>query len=309
MSCPIDSRLVELGWMIDRGGKKHAKIFLTHIHEDHITGIQRGSSPIYLSALSAQLLAFRFPEIKHRFVKLPFNQPIWVDQVQVVAIPSHHCPGSIMLAFLFSDGYHILYTGDLVWFPTSKLSLTRFDKVYYDSSLTTTRFPGLIANHWNQTAQQVVAYIQSSYQSDPTTEFHLNVRILGIELILNRIQRICPDWYFQYSSNIPKWRREQIQFLFISSAASANNQQQTSPRLILDYKPSRVLTKSLPNHQQWILFNCTPRLVIQKSGNHETSSHIRGFWFCTHMSQEQFQEFQKHVSAQEWIPCSKSIAP
>lgn len=105
---------------VDKWGCSKSKVFfLTHMHADHTKGLtqQWHRGPIYCSAITASLLALKFPHLDIRI--LPLSTPTLIrlpspNLLEVTAIDADHCPGSVMFIFRGAFGC-ILHTGDFRW--------------------------------------------------------------------------------------------------------------------------------------------------------------------------------------------------
>ncbi|GLJ32775.1 hypothetical protein SUGI_0660000 [Cryptomeria japonica] len=108
---------------VDEWNCNRKAYFLTHLHLDHIDGFsskwRRG--PLYCSALTASLLAIKFPAFDKTLIHiLEVGSPSLVSLgsvemlLEVTPIEAHHCPGAVMYLFRGKSGCE-LYTGDFRW--------------------------------------------------------------------------------------------------------------------------------------------------------------------------------------------------
>ncbi|KAI0026209.1 hypothetical protein F4780DRAFT_14004 [Xylariomycetidae sp. FL0641] len=157
-----------------KDGDSAVACFLSHIHSDHLRGLQGFRSPfIYCSAATkAMLLRLQIYPIrtnlargilenprmntyKHleRLLKpLPLDTPttleLWPgNQIQVTLLDANHCPGAVM--FLFErPGKAVLYTGDIRCEPRMisaiaqnpcmieyTMGMKTLDRIYLDTSI------------------------------------------------------------------------------------------------------------------------------------------------------------------------------
>ncbi|TEA14653.1 Protein artemis [Colletotrichum sidae] len=146
--------------------------FLSHVHSDHLAGLDSLRSPfVYCSAATREILLRleRYPcrinyakgilearvqtykHLKNLLKPMPLDTPTTLElapgkHIQVTLFDANHCPGSVM--FLIEDGkYAILYTGDMrsePWFVNTiarnpaiveyTSGIKVLDKIYIDTS-------------------------------------------------------------------------------------------------------------------------------------------------------------------------------
>ncbi|KAL3293002.1 artemis protein [Colletotrichum asianum] len=146
--------------------------FLSHIHSDHLAGLESLRSPfVYCSAATRQMLLRleRYPcrinyakgilearvqtykHLKNLLKPLPLDTPTTLELapgrcIQATLLDANHCPGSVM--FLIEDTHHaVLYTGDIrsePWFVNAvarnpavveyTCGIKTLDKIYLDTS-------------------------------------------------------------------------------------------------------------------------------------------------------------------------------
>ncbi|KAK2753278.1 DNA repair protein [Colletotrichum kahawae] len=146
--------------------------FLSHIHSDHLAGLESLRSPfVYCSAATREMLLRpeRYPcrinyakgilearvqtykHLKNLLKPLPLDTPTTLELapgrcIQVTLLDANHCPGSVM--FLIEDTHHaVLYTGDIrsePWFVNAiarnpavveyTCGIKTLDKIYLDTS-------------------------------------------------------------------------------------------------------------------------------------------------------------------------------
>ncbi|KAI5866068.1 Metallo-hydrolase/oxidoreductase [Durotheca rogersii] len=148
--------------------------FLSHVHTDHLAGLDRLRSPfVYCSAATREILLrlerypcrlnyargiFEDPRMqtyKHlaKVLKpIPLDTPTELElkpgvRIQVTLLDANHCPGAVMF-LIEGDGKAILYTGDMrsePWFVSSvarspamieySTGLKTLDRIYLDTSI------------------------------------------------------------------------------------------------------------------------------------------------------------------------------
>jgi Cft2 family RNA processing exonuclease len=132
--------------------------FLSHNHEDHLTGLNKGGNygggaammprldwnfgKIYTSEVSAKILLFRFPHLEKYVVKLELYTPYNIKGRSVTLIEANHCPGSVMFLFQGPSGT-VLHTGDFRFRPKMLDQINKFagsegiDFVHMDNTFAT----------------------------------------------------------------------------------------------------------------------------------------------------------------------------
>ncbi|KAG5771509.1 hypothetical protein H9Q72_001949 [Fusarium xylarioides] len=194
------------------GAQPPLACFLSHVHSDHLAGIESLRSPfVYCSAATKEILLRleRYPcrinyakgvlesrqqTFKHlrKVLKpLPLEMSTSIElcpgrEIQVTLFDANHCPGAVMF-LVEGDNKAVLYTGDIrsePWFVnyisrnpnlveyTSGIKI--LDKIYLDTSFT--------ENVPFQTKAQGIAELLrkvSQYPSD--TVFHLQAWTYGYE--------------------------------------------------------------------------------------------------------------------------------
>ncbi|KAI7768122.1 hypothetical protein LZL87_011098 [Fusarium oxysporum] len=196
------------------GAQPPLACFLSHVHSDHLAGIESLRSPlssVYCSAATKEILLRleRYPcrinyakgvlestqqTFKHlrKVLKpLPLETPTSIElcpgrEIQVTLFDANHCPGAVMF-LVEGDNKAILYTGDIrsePWFVNAisrnpnliqyTSGIKTLDKIYLDTSFT--------ENVSFQTKAQGIAELLrkvSQYPSD--TIFHLQAWTYGYE--------------------------------------------------------------------------------------------------------------------------------
>ncbi|KAH8711634.1 Protein artemis [Beauveria bassiana] len=186
--------------------------FLSHIHSDHLAGLDTLRSPfVYCSAATREILLRleRYPcrinyvkgvlEARQQTYKhlstllrpIPLETPTTLElapslEMQVTLFDANHCPGAVMFLIERNDTA-ILYTGDLrsePWFVNSIVrhptlieytsGIRRLDKIYLDTSFT--------KNIPFQTKQEGIAELLRKVASyPPDTVFYFQTWTYGYE--------------------------------------------------------------------------------------------------------------------------------
>lgn len=111
-------------------------IFLSHAHPDHAWGLEEGTdAPVYASGVTHELLA-KLP-IRNRMALSP-ETPADLGPFRVTAFPVMHsvrCPG--IAARIATDGFTLVYAGDIVAFGDADAALSGADLYIGDGSTLT----------------------------------------------------------------------------------------------------------------------------------------------------------------------------
>lgn len=194
--------------------------FLTHVHTDHLAGLESLKSPfVYCSAATKELLLRleRYPHrinfelgilesrkqhyrhLKNVLKSLPLETPTCIElspgnQIQVTLFDANHCTGAVM--FLFEGyGKAVLYTGDVrsePWFVNSiarhpilveyTSQLKTLDCIYLDTSFTEDiSFP--------TKAEGLQELLQKISQYPKDTVFHFQAWTFGYEEVWMALAR------------------------------------------------------------------------------------------------------------------------
>ncbi|KAK1463096.1 artemis protein [Colletotrichum melonis] len=186
--------------------------FLSHIHSDHLAGLDSLRSPfVYCSAATREMLLRleRYPcrinhakgilearvqtykHLKNLLKPLPLETPTTLElspgsHIQVTLFDANHCPGAVM--FLIEDSYRaILYTGDIrsePWFVNTiarnpavieyTSGMKTLDKIYLDTSF--------IKDIPFQTkAEGIAELLRKVAQYPGNTVFHIQAWTYGYE--------------------------------------------------------------------------------------------------------------------------------
>jgi DNA cross-link repair 1C protein len=147
-------------------------VFLSHIHSDHLTGLESLKSPFVYCSYATKELLLQVEKYPHRvnFSKgiiesrrqhykhlksllkpIPLHTPTEIElgplkRIRVTLFDANHCPGAVMF-LIEGDEKAILYTGDVrsePWFVNALIrqpvlipytfGKTRLDKIYLDTT-------------------------------------------------------------------------------------------------------------------------------------------------------------------------------
>lgn len=205
---------IRVDYFRKNGTSQPLACFLSHIHSDHLAGLESLRSPfVYCSAATREMLLLleKYPcrinyvkgilearvqtyrHLKTVLKPLPLETPTIIElqpghDIQVTLFDANHCPGSVM--FLFEgNGSAVLYTGDIRSEPWHVQSLSRhpclleytlgskiLDKIYLDTSFTNDV-------HFQTKGEGIAELLRkvSAYPSD--TIFHLQAWTFGYEQV------------------------------------------------------------------------------------------------------------------------------
>ncbi|KAJ4270522.1 hypothetical protein NW762_002209 [Fusarium torreyae] len=194
------------------GARPPLACFLSHVHSDHLAGLESLRSPfVYCSAATREILLRleRYPcrinyakgilearqqTFKHlnRVLKaLPLETPTTIElcpgrDIQVTLFDANHCPGAVMF-LVEGDNKAILYTGDIrsePWFVNTisrnpnlveyTSGLKTLDKIYLDTSFTEDM-------EFQTKAQGIAELLHKVSQYPNDTVFHFQAWTYGYE--------------------------------------------------------------------------------------------------------------------------------
>jgi DNA cross-link repair 1C protein len=190
--------------------------FLSHIHSDHLQGLESLKSPfVYCSSATRQLL-LQIEKYPHRmnFMKgvlesrkqhykhlklvlkaVPLECPTEIElgpleNIRVTLFDSNHCPGAVMF-LIEGDNKAVLYTGDVrsePWWVNSLVrnpvllpyttALRQLDRIYLDTTFAVNED---IYRTFPYKADGIHELLEKTQQYPPETLFHLNTWTLGYE--------------------------------------------------------------------------------------------------------------------------------
>ncbi|KEY66777.1 hypothetical protein S7711_07558 [Stachybotrys chartarum IBT 7711] len=186
--------------------------FLSHIHSDHLAGLESLRSPfVYCSAATREMLLRleRYPcrinyakgilearqqtyKHLHKVLKpLPLGTPTRIElrpdhDIQVTLLDANHCPGAVMI-LIESQASVVLYTGDIrsePWFVNSLArnpsiieytsGIRTLDKIYLDTSY-------VEDVPFQAKSEGLAELIRTVKEYPPDTVFHLQAWTYGYE--------------------------------------------------------------------------------------------------------------------------------
>ncbi|KAI5843903.1 hypothetical protein DFP73DRAFT_69270 [Morchella snyderi] len=191
--------------------------FLTHIHSDHIQGLESfyGGPFIHCSAATKELLLrlerrahrwnlakgvlesrrCQYMEKKNKLKVIPMETPTVIEldserSIRVTMFDANHCPGAVMF-LIEGDGKAVLYTGDVraeLWWVDYlarhpllipyTTGIKRLDKIYLDTTFIDQKIKNQVFSPKREGIRELIETI-GKYPSD--TIFHLNTWTFGYE--------------------------------------------------------------------------------------------------------------------------------
>lgn len=190
--------------------------FLSHIHSDHLQGLESLKAPFVYCSVATRNLLLQLEKYPHRmnFMRgvlesrkqhykhlklvlkaIPLECPTEIElspleKIRVTLFDANHCPGAVMF-LLERDSTAILYTGDIrseSWWINSlarhpvvlpyTTGLKQLDRIYLD---TTFALKANIYRSFPSKAEGIRELLTKVRQYPPETLFHLNAWTLGYE--------------------------------------------------------------------------------------------------------------------------------
>jgi hypothetical protein len=299
-ACPLDPILQKQNIFIDSFPNKNGFHFLTHAHQDHMTGLNKSfASKIYCSEITRDLVMMQTNLPIKQFVVL--NKPMIINEyTKVTAIDSHHCDGSIMIVFEItgSNTTRILYTGDFRFHNEMKHNPVLFDmdKMYFDDTL-------ILLDVQNYPCETdsfediIVAISTIREETGFNTPIYINTQILGVEKVLRRVSDYLKE-DFQLSENLkPIYRGKQLQYLMEPRICEKSN-------LILASRALDDLTQGM-----WIFPTSMHFLCTSKNPDFKDipKNHFY-IWFSCHANKSEIHRLAEITEAKELIPCQFAIS-
>lgn len=197
-------------------GQPPLACFLSHVHSDHLRGLESFKSPfIYCSAVTRELL-LRLEKYPHRmnFAKniletrkqtyrhlktllrpIPLHTPTEIElfpgnSIRVTLFDANHCPGAVMF-LLEGNGKAIIYTGDVrseQWWIDSisrnpcmipySFGKKQLDKLYLDTTFASSKAP---LKEFKPKAEGIAELVAKVSEYPDDTVFYFNAWTFGYE--------------------------------------------------------------------------------------------------------------------------------
>lgn len=293
--CILDEQLAAHGIVVDAFHEKaeHAHLkhfFLTHAHWDHVRNLHqkylKNGVTLWCHTVTWQLTSITHPQIqlaKHQ--SLSYNQWTRVNRdVEVCAIPAHHCDGSAM--FLFRCGTEtILYTGDFRFVREPLLLEIRPNRMYLDDSLWDLQLelPSL-----EQTYRDFQSLLKTLLAKHSALYIHTGA--IGAE---HMYRQFTQDSGLQWSLDPMienTFRGKQLKLLMPDCITSQ------SSGLIL----SNIMKRGSLKGETWVVPTCQPRAYCSK---HRTVPNVHPLFFCSHANRSEIERLIALVAADKVIRC------
>jgi DNA cross-link repair 1C protein len=255
--------------------------FLSHVHSDHLQGLESFKSPfIYCSAATRELLLrlekyanrlnfakgilesrkVQYRHLKNLLKAIPLNAPTDIELtpgqvIQVTLFDANHCAGAVM--FLIDDGYKaILYTGDIraePWWVNSLAreptlipfisGIRRLETIYLDTTFATKEE---VYRRFPTKAEGLKELLTKilSYPSD--TIFHFNAWTFGYEGV----------WSFLASALNSQVHVDQYKWKLYNALAKSGTITQEGAALCGFQCGNRYQPGCLTNHEAVKLHTC-----------------------------------------------------
>ena len=87
--------------------------FLSHFSHSNFSEIDKQwSKEIYCSAITANVVKLKYPQLSKYLVPLPMNKCVTISDFSVTLLPANYCPGSAIFCFKLANNEHVLHTGN-----------------------------------------------------------------------------------------------------------------------------------------------------------------------------------------------------
>ena len=183
--------------------------FLSHIHSDHLLGLETLRMPfVYCSATTRRLLLKmeKYPHrinfskgvlearrqtykhLKHILRPLPLQTAVDIElgpksKIQVTLLDANHCPGAVMF-LIEGDGKAILYTGDIRAEP------------WWINALA--RSPALIPYLRGLYKQLDCIYLDTTFASHADIHHDFPTKAEGLQELMRKVMKCPPDSIFYF---------------------------------------------------------------------------------------------------------------
>lgn len=249
--------------------------FLSHIHSDHLQGLESLKAPfVYCSAATRRLL-LRLEKYPHRmnFMKgvlesrkqhyrhlklvlkaIPLECPTEIElgpreTIRVTLFDANHCPGAVM--FLIQGNHSaILYTGDIrseQWWVNSLVrspvllpyttGLKRLDRIYLDTTFAT---KDDVYRSFPSKAEGIRELLTKVAQQPPETLFYFSAWTLGYEdvwIALSSFLQSQVSHVFKYTKS-QQAQRFRFILIAISHVCTAHYQTLMMESMLVKMPPS-----------------------------------------------------------------------
>lgn len=94
--------------------EKFVHSFLSHAHEDHLSGIRSFAPPrvVHCTMITCRMLLLKVPRVRPCVKVHEVGERFEIEGVTINIIEAGHTPGSVMFLFTLPSGKKILHTGD-----------------------------------------------------------------------------------------------------------------------------------------------------------------------------------------------------
>lgn len=301
--CQYDPLLVENNVRIDDFANPGSIYFLTHAHQDHMSGLNSNfTESIWCSETTRDLVTMQKPQIsKDRFNVLKMDTKYHLlENVTVIAIDSNHCDGSIMLIFEILHDHNLtrlLYTSDFRFHSEMRHNahLRDMDKMYFDDTLYKMDVLGY-PDYKTTFENMVMCILDIRQRRGFEVPIYINCHILGIEKILIRVASYLKEGFSVSTGVSGTYRESQIRYLL-------NEHMDDASSLILANKSRDDLAET-----EWIIPTSLHFICLkQDAAFKDVPANHHYIWFCTHANKYEITRLQTLTGAKDLIGCSFAI--
>lgn len=296
-------------------------ILLTHAHQDHYQGFRKSDTTplqVFCTPLTKQLLP---PALRdHPYVTFhtsDYGEPVTRGSVTWRFWNANHCDGSAMVELQFPNSL-LLYTGDFrydaevfqIFFQ--RHSRSYFDRLYIDDYFSQVNVAMPTYDDTTQLLlETLLPKVRSTSRQDNVLPYILNISVLGIEMIMRRLQHVFRghDIQLEYIYDTRERSRNALRLHQINTLVPAVQEWSSgqvaeptvgdSRRRYLPIGWYRQVSKRKPKtsglelDRTWLLCTCTNFFMSRTPD--EDERRVRRFPFCTHSSQNEIEAFLERL--------------
>ncbi len=194
-------------------GRPHPKVhFLSHVHSDHLQGLERPGGPfIYCSPATREILLrlekyphqinfhkgileSRKPTYKHltKLVKtIPLNTPTEIEldptrSMRVTLLDANHCIGAVMF-LIQDDSKAILYTGDV-----------RSEPIWVDSLISNPVVLPFCSPHGPKRLAKI--YLDTTFATKEEVHRNFPTKAAGLKELIGKVKPYPEDTIFHFNA-------------------------------------------------------------------------------------------------------------
>lgn len=317
----------ERGVIVDnfhaRDMPKGSHYFLTHLHNDHMSGLSAKwhAAPMHVSELTLALMAVRYGADSRVVQNATGWKPrtwrtlkILDERVRVLCLPAEHCAGSVMWLFKFADGTNAVFTGDFRLTPEllrwkGWRRMQPVTKLLYDSSFDDddVKIPSV---------EQAVDALQSVFERLHVTQrMAVMIHTGGTEMLVAKFcARYGHTWHVDDST-------KQADEVRIGLRDLAPDGQCRRPNRNTVWCVGEKFRRAHAGDRRWVYvrpsavwFMCHAARLERRDtytfgdAVPDRTNTFRVF-YSTHASHAECRELIDHLAPEEAVPCVEPIAP